>query len=114
MLVGKEGSIDYFCEYKYRLQMKGAGTKRNNHLDWLLRYDFLLVPEVKKCSGQSLSGRIKMSWTGNPFFVQKNPVRGNKNGQGLYRIEQPSQATAVEFMNFDWFLSRVVPGEGEN
>jgi len=31
-----------------KLPATGAGTKRNNHSDWFPRYDFLLVPEVKK------------------------------------------------------------------
>jgi len=64
-----------------KLPAMGAGTKRNNHLDWFPRYDFLLVPEVKKCSGQGLSGRIKMAQT--RFFCQKKefPVRGNKIAQ---------------------------------
>jgi len=76
MLVGKEGSIDYFCEYKYCLQMTGAGTKRNNHLDWFPRYDFLLVPEVKKMLQTESVWENKNGPDRKFFFCSEKPCLG--------------------------------------
>jgi len=98
MLVGKEGSIDYFCEYKYCLQMMGTGMKRNNPLDWFLRYDFLLVLEVKK---MLQTGSVRENKNGPDrkfFFCSEKPCPGNKNGPdrpcpeefGLSRTNQNS------------------------
>jgi len=74
--------------------MTGAVMKRNNHMDWFPRYDFLLV---KKCSGEGLSGRIKISQTGIFFVSNKNkfPVRRNKNIPDRVCLEEFHQSKKI-------------------
>jgi len=114
--------------------MTGAGTKRNNHSDWFPRYDFLLVLEVTKCSGQSLSGRIKMARTGNSFLFRKilsggikmartDPVRKNLASQEPIEIHIRNQSKFINFNSgcstqpfnavFEYYQSRGLASELE-